>query len=275
VRVLRDVGTLPAGLTLGRNVSGQDPDPLEVVLDPAVDEEYADEGRYRGQRRQRLSRHRPARRWAPAWGFGTVLAAIGVLLVGSGVLVRTLATAQPEVLLLPPAPSSAPPAQLEDRAAAGDRSERSSPPVRSSPTAGPVATPTPGPAEGQDEPADEPRADPEPTTPGPSIASQAGCLVEIDLDRWRDGYAVSFIITNQGEPWDGWTMTFTVPAGVRLDEGWNGRWSQQGTTLTVENAPWNGRVGTGRSVSTGHRADHDGEVSFSAFTANGVTCSIS
>jgi cellulose binding protein with CBM2 domain len=259
-------------------VSGQDPDPLEVVLDPAVDEQYADSGKYRGRRRHLLSRHRPARRWASAWGLGTVLATIGVLLVGSGVLARTLATARPDLPPLPPSPSSSAPELLEDRAAAGDRSDRPAPHTRSSPTAGPADeqpdSPS-GPPE-RDESGDAPEpTDPGSTAPEPSGAPRAACSVEVDLDSWRDGYLATFTITNQGEPLDGWTMTLTVPDEVRLDEGWNGRWSQQGTTLTVENAPFNGSIGTGQSVVTGHSASHDGDVSFTGFVLNGAACATS
>lgn len=270
-------------------MSGQEPDPLEVVLDPAIDEENTDSGRYRGRRRF----GKRARRWAPAWGTGSLLAAIGVLLVGSGVLVRTLATEQPDLPLLPPSPSASTPAPLDDRGAAGDRSDRPDPAIRSSPTAGPVATSSAGPptdpADGSPDPGrpgrgrggsqndpGDPGSDPaEPADPEPSIAPQASCLVGIELNRWRDGYAVNFVITNQSEPVDGWTMTLTVPEGVRLDEGWNGSWSQQGTTLTVENAPFNSTIGTGQSVSTGHRGSHDGELSFSSFMVNGIACTTS
>jgi cellulose binding protein with CBM2 domain len=260
-------------------VSGQDPDPLEVVLDPSVDEQYADSGPYRGRRRHLLPRHRPARRWASAWGIGTVLATIGVLLVGSGVLARTLATAQPDLPLLPPSPSSSSPELLDDRVAAGDRSDRPAPQARSSPSPGPAdeqpASP-PGSPE-RDDSGDGPAG---PTDPGsedsePPGAPPAACTVAVDLDRWDDGYLASFVITNQGEPLDGWTMTVTVPDDVSLDEGFNGRWSQQGTTLTVENAPFNGTVGTGQSVVTGHSASHDGDVSFTGFILNGTACATS
>lgn len=222
-----------------------------------------------------------------------MLAAIGVLLVGSGLLVRTLATAQPDDLsLVPPSPSEAPLA-LDDRAAAGDRSDRPAV-TRSSPTTGPAATETadsPGdsadpapPAAERGESGDNPAAGPDPAEPAdpagpparePSFAPQVACVIDVALDRWRDGYAVNFRITNQGRPFDGWTMNFTVPAGVRLDEGWNGQWSQQGTTMTVTNAPFNGSVGTGQSVSTGHRGSHDGEISFTGFTVNDAACTTS
>jgi hypothetical protein len=261
-------------------VSGQEPDPLEVVLDPSIDEETTDTGRYRGRRRF----GKRAQRWAPAWGTGALLAAIGVLLVGSGVLVRTLASAQPD-LPPPTSPATSTPA-VDERAAAGDRPDRSDPGARIWQTSSPTPTPTAGPAtaaaQGSPEP-DPPgrggsgnRPDPaESTDPAPSIRPQASCHVGTELDRWREGYGVNFIITNQGEPLTGWTMTLTVPDGVRLDEGWNGRWSQQGTTLTVENAPFNSTIGTGQSVSTGHRGSHDGELSFSNFMVNGIACTTS
>jgi endoglucanase len=133
------------------------------------------------------------------------------------------------------------------------------------PSPDPTGSPTPSPS-----PSSSPSPDPTTDPPPPG-----GCQVSVGVDAWGNGYVANFLVTNGGPAWNGWTLTFTVPAGVQHGHGWNGIWSQQGSEVTVTNESWNGSVGSGGSVQPGHQASHTGTVSFSDFTVNGVPCTSS
>jgi cellulose 1,4-beta-cellobiosidase len=96
---------------------------------------------------------------------------------------------------------------------------------------------------------------------------------------WQDGsgrgFQVSLTLNNTGDPWNGWSLSFSLPAGQTFNQGWPVPWS--GTTnLTATNASWNANVGTGGSVSLGFLArttSTSGAVASPAsFVVNGVTC---
>jgi cellulose 1,4-beta-cellobiosidase len=88
------------------------------------------------------------------------------------------------------------------------------------------------------------------------------------------------IVTNTGDAWTSWTITFTLPSGA-VTQGWNGRWTISGNAnSTVQSETWNGNVGTGGTVAPGFLASWSGtqpNVSTdtptpSSFTINGVVC---
>ncbi len=59
-------------------------------------------------------------------------------------------------------------------------------------------------------------------------------------------------ITNKtGSALSGWTVSFTVPGGFEIVNGWNGKYSVSGTTVTVKNESYNGDLADGASVQTG------------------------
>ncbi|HEY8471983.1 MAG TPA: glycoside hydrolase family 6 protein [Natronosporangium sp.] len=126
-------------------------------------------------------------------------------------------------------------------------------------TASPSVPPTSSPPPQSESPSPDPNPDP-------------ACQVTVDPNVWNDGFVANYTITNNGAPWNGWELTFTVPSGVTHSNGWSGIWSQQGTTITARNESWNGSVGTGGSVTVGHQGTHGGTVSFSNFSVNGVAC---
>jgi endoglucanase len=65
-----------------------------------------------------------------------------------------------------------------------------------------------------------------------------------------------------------------VPSSVTLANGWNGDWSQSGTTITVRNAAWNGALATGATLSTGFQASFTGSTPAGPanFALNGTPC---
>ncbi|MYX99048.1 cellulase family glycosylhydrolase [Streptomyces sp. SID486] len=111
----------------------------------------------------------------------------------------------------------------------------------------------------------------------PVVSAQGAttaCTVEYAVTgQWADGFQGSVRITNDSSPLTGWTLRFDFPGGQRVTQGWNGRWSQSGTTVTVADESWNGTLGTGASVSAGFLASGSGSTAQpAAFTLDGASC---
>jgi len=114
---------------------------------------------------------------------------------------------------------------------------------------------------------------PTPTTAGPSPSGAGGCTVVATTNQWTGGFTADVKITNTGPAVAAWTLNFTVGATVTLTSGWSGTWAQSGTTLTVNNASWNGSLGTGASTSTGFQATYTGSnPAPTGFVLNGTPC---
>ncbi|HEX6354937.1 cellulose binding domain-containing protein [Actinophytocola sp.] len=110
-----------------------------------------------------------------------------------------------------------------------------------------------------------------------SSPAQSTCAVHFaETTNWGNGYVAGVDITNTGEhPLDTWTLTFTWPTTwQRVDSGWNGTWTQQGTTVTVTNADGNRILEVGATTSVGFVGNYQGpNVQPAAFTLNGTLCS--
>ena len=92
---------------------------------------------------------------------------------------------------------------------------------------------------------------------------------------WTGGFTADVRITNNGaarEHLDGSPSRW--PRRSRLTSGWNGTWSQTGTTLTVRNATWNGTLATGATTATGFQGTFTGSSlpTPTNFTLNGAAC---
>lgn len=86
------------------------------------------------------------------------------------------------------------------------------------------------------------------------------CQVAYDVvNQWGGGFTGEVTITNGGETAiDGWTVEWNFPGGQSVTNGWSGQYSQQGSTVTVQNASWNGTVQPRGSVTTGFNASYSG-----------------
>ena len=62
---------------------------------------------------------------------------------------------------------------------------------------------------------------------------------------------IELMITNKGSSLSGWTVSFAVPNGLAIDNGWNGIFSVSGTTVTVKNESYNGDFASGTSITIG------------------------
>jgi cellulase/cellobiase CelA1 len=94
-----------------------------------------------------------------------------------------------------------------------------------------------------------------------------------DVSDWSSGFVGGVHVTNTGtKPVTDWTLTFTWPTGRQhVTGGWNGTWTQSGTTVTVTSAT---ALAPGESTDPGFTADYGGpNILPSAFTLNGTLCS--
>jgi chitodextrinase len=100
------------------------------------------------------------------------------------------------------------------------------------------------------------------TQPG---SSTGGCTATATVQtQWSSGYVIHpLTITNTGtSAVNGWTVTFTLPAGHTLTGSWNGTATVSGQTVTIRNVSHNGAIAPGAAVTN---------VGFQAGRPNGNT----
>jgi cellulose binding protein with CBM2 domain/fibronectin type III domain protein len=111
-------------------------------------------------------------------------------------------------------------------------------------------------------------------TTGTPAAS--ACSVRFtDTTNWGSGFVANVDITNQDtRAVNGWTLTFRWPTTLqRVDSGWNGTWTQSGTTVTVTNADSNAVIEPGASASVGFVGAYSGpNILPLSYTLNGIVC---
>ncbi|GAA5194720.1 glycoside hydrolase family 6 protein [Rugosimonospora acidiphila] len=106
-------------------------------------------------------------------------------------------------------------------------------------------------------------------------SAATGCSVNYQVtNSWPGGFGASFSITNLGDPISSWTLKWTWPSGQSVQQGWNGTFSQSGTTETVTSLSYNGSIATGATASgMGFNGSWTGSnTNPTSFTLNGVTC---
>jgi len=109
--------------------------------------------------------------------------------------------------------------------------------------------------------------------------AQSSCAVRFtDVTDWASGYVASVDITNTGaNPIDGWTLTFAWPTGwQQFSSGWNGNWTQEGTTVKVTSLAGAGKLApNGGATNVGFVANYTGpNILPGAFTLNGTPCTV-
>ena len=102
----------------------------------------------------------------------------------------------------------------------------------------------------------------------------ATCTVEYTTtSQWDSGFQGGVTLTNNGAPIENWSLTFDFPGSQKVTQGWSGKWSQSGRTVTAVNESWNGKIATGGSVGAGFTASWSGSnPAPTTFKLNGVTC---
>jgi hypothetical protein len=107
--------------------------------------------------------------------------------------------------------------------------------------------------------------------------ARSACAVRLtDTSDWGSGFVGGVDISNTGaSPIDGWTLTFTWPTSwQRMTSGWNGTWTQNGSTVTVTSADFNAKLAANTgTASVGFVGDYGGpNVLPAVFTLNGTVC---
>ncbi len=102
----------------------------------------------------------------------------------------------------------------------------------------------------------------------------AGCRVTYTVNDWGSGgFGASLTVTNLGDPINGWKLEWDYPGNQRITQSWNGVHTQSGSRVTIENAAWNGTLGTNATVSPGFNGGYTGSnPAPTTFKLNGVTC---
>lgn len=102
------------------------------------------------------------------------------------------------------------------------------------------------------------------------------CTVTWSASAWNTGFTASLRITNDSPAaLQGWTLTFDLPPGQAVTQGWSAQYAQSGSTVTVTPAAWNTTLGAGASVEVGFNGSHSGTaVAPTAFTLDGAACTV-
>jgi poly(hydroxyalkanoate) depolymerase family esterase len=122
-----------------------------------------------------------------------------------------------------------------------------------------------------------------PSTPGstppasPTTSSPPGtsaCRVTATVNAWSTGLTESITVSNTGSTAvNGWSLSFTVPAGQTITSGWTATYAPASGAVTAKNVSYNAAIPAGGSVSIGFQATHTGNTGTPAgFTLNGAAC---
>lgn len=113
--------------------------------------------------------------------------------------------------------------------------------------------------------------DPTPTPTGPTTGA---CTVAYAVsNRWSGGFQAGLDLSNSGSSaFNDWTLTFEVPSGVTVSNGWNGTFSQSGTKVTVKAPSHDPRLDPGEKVNLGFTANGPDSPQPAAYAVNTTAC---
>lgn len=102
-----------------------------------------------------------------------------------------------------------------------------------------------------------------------------GCRVDYTVaSQWQGGFNANVIVSNLGDPINGWRLTWTFPAsGQAVTQAWNATVTQSGSSVTATNAAYNATIGAGGTVTFGFNgAWTGGNPTPTDFALNGTAC---
>ncbi|MFB9689243.1 protein kinase domain-containing protein [Amycolatopsis plumensis] len=96
-------------------------------------------------------------------------------------------------------------------------------------------------------------AAPASSTPAPTTPADLGCAARYEVtNSWPGGYQVEVTVRNDRTAGlTGWRVRWQLPAGHRISGLWNGTFTVDGSTVTVENAAWNAKLDADKTTSFG------------------------
>jgi chitodextrinase len=94
------------------------------------------------------------------------------------------------------------------------------------------------------------------SSPSTSVSTPpngTGCVATYRIvNSWPGGFQAEVTVRNTGSTTlNGWTVRWPYPAGVSITQLWNGTLVSNAPSVVVRNAPWNGSVGVGQTVTFG------------------------
>ncbi|GHG37079.1 MULTISPECIES: protein kinase domain-containing protein [Amycolatopsis] len=91
------------------------------------------------------------------------------------------------------------------------------------------------------------------STPAPTTPADLGCAARYEVtNSWPGGYQVEVTVRNDRTAGlTGWRVRWQLPAGHRISGLWNGTFTVDGSTVTVENAAWNAKLDADKTTTFG------------------------
>ncbi|MGH9628227.1 MAG: cellulose binding domain-containing protein [Bryobacteraceae bacterium] len=120
-----------------------------------------------------------------------------------------------------------------------------------------------------------PNPDPDPAPNPPSPTPSGACTVNYVInDDWGSGFVANMKFTNNtGSALQNWTLGWTFNGSQKITNLWNGNAAQDGASVTVRNASWNGSVAGSGTVELGFQGTYVGSnTKPPAFFLNGNAC---
>ena len=112
------------------------------------------------------------------------------------------------------------------------------------------------------------------TTPPPTTAPASSCVAQVSVGTpWPNGYQGTVTVLDNDSAVNPWKVTFTLPSGTTVQNGWNATVTQSGTTVTAAAPSWNPALGTGGEVQIGFIANGSASPAPSDVRLNGTACS--
>ncbi|GIF78529.1 cellulose binding domain-containing protein [Asanoa siamensis] len=108
----------------------------------------------------------------------------------------------------------------------------------------------------------------------PAHAAAAGCAVSYSVSsQWQGGFGANVVVTNLGDPINGWTLTWSFSAGQTVTQAWNTDLTQSGAAVTARNVSHNGAIATSGTASFGFNGSWTGgNPAPTSFALNGTAC---
>ena len=109
------------------------------------------------------------------------------------------------------------------------------------------------------------------TSTGP--AGTASCQASVKVaSRWPGGYLATVSVRNTGGAQNPWQVTWTMPAGAKVVNGWNATVTQPAQQVSASAPSWSRSLPTGGSISVGIVASGSSDSLPSGVRLGGVAC---
>lgn len=145
------------------------------------------------------------------------------------------------------------------------------PPTSRPPTASPTVVPTTAPT--STAPPTTAPTTAAPTTAAPPVGD-GGCTAVVDTHaRWPGGFLAQVTVTHAGAtPVAPWTVSWTMPTGTTVQNGWNAEVSDDGGRVRADAPHWRRSLGAGERASIGFVGQGTAAGAPTDVRLNGVPC---